>query len=80
MVYYNVRRYPLVNPLLLACYFESEPIARIFFSSLARLVSRELRTYTLRRASILLRIVLACVCVRAFVRACAHLYQLGPLE
>ena len=43
------------------------------FPSLARLVSRELRTYTLCRASILLRIALA----RACVRACAYLYQLG---
>ena len=48
-----LQRYSLANPFLLACYFESEPIARIFFSSLARLMSRELRTFTSRRASIL---------------------------
>ena len=47
------------------------------FPSLARLVSRELRTYTLCRASTLLRIALARACVRACVRACTYLYQLG---
>ena len=43
----------------------------LFFQS-ARLVSRKLRTYTLRRSSIILRIALAHACVRA----CMHLYQL----
>ena len=65
VVYYNIRRYSLANLFLLACYFESEPIDRILFFSLTRVVPHELRTYTLRRASILLRIALARACVRA---------------
>ena len=72
VVYYYVNCYSPSNRFLLPCYFESDPIALLVFSSLKRVVPCELRTYTLYRTSILFYIALA--------RAHAHLYQLCPLE
>ena len=73
---YYIRRYSLANPFLLSCYFESEHIARIFFSSPHDWC---LTSYVLINYAELLLFSVSCACVHACVRTCTYI-NLVPLN